>query len=448
MNILHVSLGLPPLRTGGLTRYCCELMVAQAKSGSKVSLLYPGRFLPGPVRFHKGSWHGIDTYELINPLPVALTYGVADPEPFVSRCLETGEFVDLIKSLSPDVIHVHSFMGIYREFFYVAKDMGIAIVFTTHDYYPMCPRSTLIDNGGRQCGSFGNAADCSTCCAGGMTLRKCKVMQSSLYASLKSSVGFSRLASAVKRNMSSKGHCADGALIDESKAEDYEALLRFNKSIFELFDLVLTNSNVTERAYRMVFPGASYKRQLISHEGLSSQRLPKREERSCGKFIIGYFGGQKEYKGYGSMIAASRRLHDIGLDFELRLYGDDYEDSDCNEAISCGRVPPEEMADILSGLDLVVVPSLYHETFGFVVLEALCAGVRVICSNVVGACELLGDDAIFPVGDYEALAERAVAASEGALPVQTLPEGYPLSMCDQVNALENCYEMAKVTRCE
>ena len=70
MKVLHVALGLPPLRTGGLTRYCVDLMEAQARGGFKVSLLYPGRFLPGKtvVKSHR---HGdIQLYEVVNPLPV------------------------------------------------------------------------------------------------------------------------------------------------------------------------------------------------------------------------------------------------------------------------------------------------------------------------------------------------------------------------------------------
>lgn len=43
MNILHYSLGFPPFRRGGMTQYCLDLMIEQAKVGHQVGLLWPGR---------------------------------------------------------------------------------------------------------------------------------------------------------------------------------------------------------------------------------------------------------------------------------------------------------------------------------------------------------------------------------------------------------------------
>ena len=38
MRILHLSLGLPPFRTGGLNRYCADLMQQQVEDGQDVLL--------------------------------------------------------------------------------------------------------------------------------------------------------------------------------------------------------------------------------------------------------------------------------------------------------------------------------------------------------------------------------------------------------------------------
>ncbi|PWX16366.1 hypothetical protein CYK66_07125 [Clostridium perfringens] len=43
MNILHYSLGLPPYRSGGLTKYTIDLMEEQINQGENVSLLFPGK---------------------------------------------------------------------------------------------------------------------------------------------------------------------------------------------------------------------------------------------------------------------------------------------------------------------------------------------------------------------------------------------------------------------
>ena len=43
MVILHYFLGFPPYRSGGLTRYCMDLMETQKNKGDKVIALWPGQ---------------------------------------------------------------------------------------------------------------------------------------------------------------------------------------------------------------------------------------------------------------------------------------------------------------------------------------------------------------------------------------------------------------------
>ena len=39
MRILHYALGFPPWRTGGLTKYCVDLMLTQKEQGYEVRKL-------------------------------------------------------------------------------------------------------------------------------------------------------------------------------------------------------------------------------------------------------------------------------------------------------------------------------------------------------------------------------------------------------------------------
>ena len=43
MKILHYALGFPPYRSGGLTKFCVDLMVQQAKEGHSVAMIWPGQ---------------------------------------------------------------------------------------------------------------------------------------------------------------------------------------------------------------------------------------------------------------------------------------------------------------------------------------------------------------------------------------------------------------------
>ena len=54
--------------------------------------------------------------------------------------------------------------------------------------------------------------------------------------------------------------------------------------------------------------------------------------------------------------------------------------------------------------DVLVAPSIWYETFGFTVLEALSYGVPVIVSDHVGAKDIIGDNGVIvKAGDVSEL---------------------------------------------
>lgn len=443
MKILHVSLGLPPLRTGGMTRYSIELMQAQRQHGHEVSLLYPGRFLPGRTRIKGRVWQEMATYEVVNPLPIPLTYGVAEPDAFVVPCDAPEAYAGFLASLAPDVVHVHCFQGIHVEFFDAAEKMGIPRVFTTHDYYPACPRTTLIDRGGECC--EGPAPErCAACCRGvGMTARKSHVMQSHLYAALKNLAVMRTIAKRTKVEMTASEPVEAAEPVSPDEAERFSALLGHNARILNNMDLVLANSSMTERIYRGFFPQARYILVPGTHAGLNQSIVPVMSHKKGEPAKIAYFGGRKPYKGYGTLIKACALLHEEGAVFSLHLYGDDYDiPAGVPEASSMGKVSPEEVRGILRAHDVVVVPSIYHETCGFVVLEALSEGTRVVCSDAVGAADLVQSGCVFKAGNSVDLARALKRSFSATMEPVFIPADYPIRMNDQVSLLDEAYEMA------
>ena len=90
MRILHYSLGLPPYRSGGLTKYCTDLMIEQAKSDNEVLLMFPGRMnfiRQGKVniKFYI-NYENVKVYEMINPLPIPILNGISNPKIFTKPC--------------------------------------------------------------------------------------------------------------------------------------------------------------------------------------------------------------------------------------------------------------------------------------------------------------------------------------------------------------------------
>lgn len=155
MRILHYTLGFSPYRSGGLVRYATDLMEAQIKLGHKVVALYPGGTScltkKCYIKFDNKYGH-IPTYEIVNPLPVPLMYGLKDVTSITSVVkIDVRSFEKLLKDIRPEVIHLHTLMGLPLRFLELAKEGDIKIVFTSHDYFGLCLKVNFIDETGCVC---------------------------------------------------------------------------------------------------------------------------------------------------------------------------------------------------------------------------------------------------------------------------------------------------------
>ncbi len=86
-----------------------------------------------------------------------------------------------------------------------------------------------------------------------------------------------------------------------------------------------------------------------------------------------------------------------------------------------GRLNDEAVAEVLANAALVAVPSLFGESFGVVLLEAMAAGALVVASDLPGYRVAGGSDALYvPPGDAFALARAIESLLEQGAPVQAL----------------------------
>lgn len=81
----------------------------------------------------------------------------------------------------------------------------------------------------------------------------------------------------------------------------------------------------------------------------------------------------------------------MGFDFELNVF---FPVKDMLPYIkSHERYQYSELKKIFSDTDILLAPSIWYETFGFTVLEALSFGVPVVISGTVGAKDILASGA-------------------------------------------------------
>lgn len=88
-----------------------------------------------------------------------------------------------------------------------------------------------------------------------------------------------------------------------------------------------------------------------------------------------------------------------------------------------GKVPPEEIPDLLNCVDLLVLPSSL-EGLPLVVIEALSCGAHVVATNVIGTAEAVGRENAIDLGDnfVDRFTDRAVQLLQGDIEQKLPPE--------------------------
>ena len=403
MRILHYSLGFPPYRTGGLTKYCVDLMLTQKEQGCETALLWPGRIhvLHKAVRIHQHRmWNGVENYEVINPLPIALDEGIADVQAYMAPT-DGSSYRGFLLKYNPDMVHLHTLMGLHCEFLNICRELNIRIIFTSHDYYGLCPKAVFFRDG-YPCENDHNCYDCIECNQTALSLKKIIMMQSSAYRILKDTVILKKLR---RRHRSAffEMRPLDKAqeAIEGERASEYRKLRNYYVMMLEKVDFIHFNSTVAENIYRRYLTPRNSRVAAITHRDITDHRKIKDFDHE--HLRLAYLGPARPYKGFFFLLSTLDAIWESGeRNFELRIYTATSQRRPYMMNVQ-ENYTYTQLEKIFDNADLLVVPSLYHETFGFNVLEALSYGVPVLVSRYVGAKDLVSANFI-----YDDLQERVL----------------------------------------
>ncbi len=152
----------------------------------------------------------------------------------------------------------------------------------------------------------------------------------------------------------------------------------------------------------------------LSHFGVDIDRSGK-PEGTAGRVRFGYIGQLASHKGVHLLVDALRQ---VGSDrLSLDIFGAEGQDPAYSADLRArsvdlpirfkGTFALEGLADILAGLDVVVIPSTWYENSPLILLQALATQTPVIVSDVAGMTEFLrpGENGFaFQRGDTASLA--------------------------------------------
>lgn len=377
MKILHYTIGFPPERSGGLPRYATDLMNEQVNQGCEVCAFYPGRInilkkRPYLKKIQRNVVPNVDVYELINSLPLPLFGGIKEPDTFMKK-IDSSIYKEFLSKIGADVIHVHTLMGLHKEFFKVAKDLKISIVFTSHDYFGLAPEPNFFLNG-KSYDKTNTVNDWINASAGAMSTRKLRLFQSKYYVILR------KILKKVKYQPKGKnaGH-------ENTIDAQYGELKKYYGDIFNLIDKFHFNSIVSKEVFiKNVKKRIKYKIITITTSDIYRRSFEKQRDK---RIRIAYIGPDKEFKGFNEFIKLSLMMKNE-IKYEFHSYG--YTPTTTIIGINQhGIYNKYELERIYSQIDILIVPSKWKETFGLTVLEAISMNTKVFVSKNTGASELL-----------------------------------------------------------
>ena len=419
-----------------MTKYCTDLMLEQVEQGNEVSLLWPGeiRILAEKTKIkNRKKWNGIGSFEIINPLPVPLDEGIADIDVY-TKAVDEGIYEEFLKAQKLDAIHIHSLMGLHKEFLMAAHKLGIRTVFTSHDYFGICPKVTLYHDG-VVCDNDHHCSDCVQCNQTALSLKKIMVLQSPIYRKVKNTAIVKAMRKRHRQEFFDDAADTKNEAVETGNvASDYIRLRQYYVSMLEMVDIIHFNSSVSKKVYeRYIHPKNSVVLP-ITHRDIRDHR--HRKDFHHERLRITYLGPAKPFKGFQFLIGVLDQIWDEGSqNFELHLYS---ETSVSRPYITHKQngYPYSQLEEIFDATDLLVVPSQWYETFGFTVLEALSYGVPILVGDKVGAQDLINKEFLFRSEDeieekIKRLSEnREMLIDENACIIEE--KRYPFNMDSQV----------------
>lgn len=217
---------------------------------------------------------------------------------------------------------------------------------------------------------------------------------------------------------------------------------------------------VLQQAARLVAPsefvghwyteyGVPPERLRVIPHGIASPARDTSPDRAPGVLRCVYLGGLAWQKGVHVIVEALREVRDA----ELWIAGDERFDPAYSAQLRAlagdnthflGRLSRDEVWRILAQADLLLVPSLWYETFSLVVREAFSMGAPVLVSNIGALAEAVheGVDGLsLPPGDVAAWRQTVASLVQDRERYARLRAGVraPLTLAVHVSEIEALY---------
>ena len=361
-----------PHFVGGTELYTQTLARCQAQQGHSVSV-----FCPAPVVESAWPQAEVDDAVRVYRIPV----GPRSPtRVFLSNLAHrqlSRAFASVLEQEQPDLVHIQHLMGLPLDLATHLSRRQVPYVITWHDYWYSCANGQLLTNYSRQI------------CPGPRLWINC---------------GHCALARAGRANLAWLS-----PLVAPIMAYRHWRL----RTVLQQARQIIAPTNFVRDTGRLLgFPVEKVR--VVSHGIQAPEHLEQVHRAKHSDLHIAYVGSLAFQKGVHILVQAVNELPHEGV--RLSIYGDtsvfpayvsELKQLAHHPGITfAGRLVRADVWNVLNGVDVLVVPSLWYEASPLVVQEAFAADVPLVVSSIGALRELVRDGVdgfLFPPGDARGL---------------------------------------------
>jgi glycosyltransferase involved in cell wall biosynthesis len=394
MKVLLVCAGYLPGNIGGIELHVHHVAKELKRQGNDV-LVFTRDYAPGRKQYalERSVYDTVSVARMNYKFADCNSFEMIYSNPTVARV-----FREVFQEFNPDIVHVHHLSGLTTDIVHLVKEAGVPVVMTLHDFWMGCPRGQRITAALVPCPEI--------------ILDRCLPCLRELWPAFFQG----------GRETASK---TEGEEQDHAALENYHAHIH---SVLQACNRLLVPSPFTKSVYvRYGMPESSI---TVVENGLDHELFKKMSHVRSSMTRFGYIGSILPSKGVHILIEAFKLIG--GSDLSLHIWGEVlpfHKDTNYGHRLAVltkgwessiqfhGRYENQDLPEILSNLDVLVVPSIWYETFSLTLREGFLAGVPVIASNYGAMADAIEDGEtglLFNVGDCVDLSEKMKLLLENA----------------------------------
>ncbi len=348
---------------------------------------------------------------------------------------------EYMREVKPDIVHAEHFQGLSASVIPVFKEAGAPLVYTATDFWAMCPVVDLRRHDGAMC-EGPELSHCVRCIASRYPGTRMKAVVDRTPAA-----AFGIAGKLSKTPLAKASHSLRqiGAL---------EARPGFIREKMEQVDHIIAYTHLMKNL--LLANGIGDGKIGVSPYGIDTSEIAgvPPSTNVPPPLRVGFIGTISPHKGCDLLVRAFRKLPE-NLGATLAVYGnlERFENftrelrnlaRDDERINFAGPFQRERVGEVLSGLDVLVVPSRWYENQPGVILEAFAAGIPVVATNLGGMSEFVrhGENGLlFELDDDEDLARQLQRLGEEPGLIEKLRAGIgPVKTVQQdADELEDLY---------